>query len=191
MPDPLEIPLARQGATAFRGRLCGGSRLRNAAAAAALLAAALFATALRPPRPLLVWNGSASSPIGLYWISSPAQVRRGNMVLAWPPEAARRLGAERRYLPWGMPVVKRVAGVAGDRVCAAGHALWVNGALAARRPREDGLGCPLPWWTGCTDLSGGELLLLMADVPGSFDGRYFGPTRERDVIGRARLIWAR
>ena len=34
-------------------------------------------------------------------------------------------------------------------------------------------------------------LLLLNDPPDSFDGRYFGPTARRDVIGRATPIWVR
>ena len=167
------------------------SRRRAFLAGIALLAAAgALATAWWPPRPLLLWNGSASIAVGLYRVSSPAGVRPGDTVVAWPPEPARLLAAERRYLPSGVPLVKQVAGAAGDRVCAAGHALFVNGKLAARRHREDRLGRPLPWWEGCTHLAEGKLLLLLPDAPGSFDGRYFGATDDRDVIGRARLIWA-
>ena len=79
------------------------------------------------------------------------------------------LAAERRYLPSGMPLVKQVVGVAGDRVCAVGHALFVNGKLAALRQHEDGLGRRLPWWEGCVKLRKGELLLLLPDVQGSLD----------------------
>jgi type IV secretory pathway protease TraF len=35
-----------------------------------------------------------------------------------------------------------------------------------------------------------ELLLLMPGGPASFDGRYFGVTKSRAVVGRARLLWA-
>ena len=55
------------------------------------------------------------------------------MVIAWAPAEARRLGAERHYLPSNVPLVKRVAAVAGDRVCAAGEAVFVNGRLATLR----------------------------------------------------------
>jgi type IV secretory pathway protease TraF len=29
------------------------------------------------------------------------------------------------------------------------------------------------------------------DAPASFDGRYFGVTEGRDIVGKARLLWAR
>ena len=113
------------------------------------------------------------------------------MVIAWAPAEARRLGAERHYLPSNVPLVKRVAAVAGDRVCAAGEAVFVNGRLEALRRPRDGPGRPMPWWTGCEVLRGGDLFLLTPSVPDSFDGRYFGITRAPEVVGSARLIWAR
>ena len=48
----------------------------------------------------------------------------------------------------------------------------------------------MPRWTGCRRLSGGEYFLLM-DSPLSFDGRYFGVTQRKDLVGRAVLLWAR
>ena len=101
------------------------------------------------------------------------------------------LAARRHYLPANVPLVKRVVAVAGDTVCAVGPVVSVNGAVVAERRRFDAARRRLPWWEGCATLGEGALLLLMIDVPDSFDGRYFGPTGAEDVIGRARLIWAR
>ena len=102
--------------------------------------AAFWAMALSilfPPAPRLVWNASASAPIGLYWVRPGAAVARGDMVIAWTPAPFRRLAAERHYVPENVPLVKRVAGVAGDRICAIREAISVNGRkVAARRARD-------------------------------------------------------
>ena len=37
---------------------------------------------------------------------------------------------------------------------------------------------------------GGAEILLLSPAADSFDGRYFGPSARRDVIGKARLLWA-
>jgi conjugative transfer signal peptidase TraF len=158
---------------------------------AAVAAIVLVATLLWDPPVLLVWNASASSPVGLYRIGPPGHVETGDMVLARPPDAARRLGAERHYLPWNVPLVKRVGAVAGDEVCAFGEAVFVNGRFQSLRRRRDGLGRPMPWWSGCVGLGEGEVFLHAPDSPDSFDGRYFGTTAAGEVIGSARLIWAR
>jgi conjugative transfer signal peptidase TraF len=162
-----------------------------AAGACALPIAALMSTLLWPPRPLLLWNASPSSPIGLYYVGSAEGVRTGDMVVAWPPEAARRLGGERHYLPYNVPLVKRVAAVAGDRLCAVGDAVFVNGRFETRRRDSDPSGRPMPWWNGCEVVAPGDLFLLTPGVGQAFDGRYFGVTRRHQIVGRARLLWRR
>mgnify|MGYP001029736436 CR=1 FL=1 len=154
------------------------------------LSAALIATCLVRPLPRLVWNVSPSAPIGLYSITPDSYPQTGDMVLAKVPEQWRQLGAQRRYIPINVPLVKRAAAEPGDIVCAVGREIFVNGRGIAGRRRYYGMGRPLPWWNGCTMLRNGALLLLM-DNPSSFDGRYFGPTQREDIIGRARLIWRR
>jgi len=161
------------------------------ASGVALLGGAIALTIVAPPAPRLVWNASASAPVGLYWVRPRARLHRGAMVVARIPEAWAGLAASRRYLPANVPLVKRVAALAGDRVCAAGTQIRINGNLVATRLRADAAGRILPWWRGCIVLARDQLFLLMADAPGSFDGRYFGPGDKAEVIGRARLLWAR
>lgn len=149
----------------------------------------LFSAAL-PPAPRLVWNASASAPVGLYAVAPGALAEPGEMVVARVPKRYRLLAASRRYLPMNVPLVKRVAAYAGDEVCALGKDIFLNGRWIARRRAVDAAGLPMPWWRGCTILRGRQLFLLM-DSPSSFDGRYFGPTDGDDVIGKARLLWRR
>lgn len=153
------------------------------------LAAALVVTIAFPPRPFLVWNASASAPIGLYWVGSKNDLRPGDMVIAWVPEHHRMLAAKRHYLPANVPIVKRIAATSGDQICAVGHAVFVNSERVATRRSYDRMDRKLPWWSGCETLRHGAMLLLM-DHPNSFDGRYFGPTSRADLVGKARLIWA-
>jgi conjugative transfer signal peptidase TraF len=160
-------------------------------AAAALAVAAALGSLLWRTSPLLVWNASSSSRIGLYLVSSSASPGRGEMVVAWPPPAARRLAAVRGYLPDGVPLVKTVAGVGGDRVCAAGPRIFIDGRPAAIRRSSDALARPMPWWSGCRRLARHELFLLSPRAPLAFDGRYFGVTRASELVGRARLLWPR
>ena len=191
MPEARDRPLARWGEElrrARRQRRSGKVALGVAVAVAALTTATL-GTLIWRPDPLLLWNASASSPIGLYAIGSPDDLAVGDMAAAWPPAEAREVASERGYLPSNVPLVKQVAAAAGDRVCAAGEAIFINGRLAAARRLQDLSGRALPSWTGCTDLQQGEWLLLTLDQSRAFDGRYFGITRTEDVIGRARLLW--
>lgn len=148
----------------------------------------LLLSAALPPTPRLVWNASASAPIGLYRADPGALVEPGDMVIARVPERYRLLAASRRYLPMNVPLVKRAVAYAGDTVCALAEDIFLNGRWIASRRAADANGLPMPWWSGCMVLRGRQLFLLM-DSPSSFDGRYFGPTDGDDVIGKATLLW--
>jgi len=166
-------------------------RLRRRAALIAAGIACLGLTIVLPPVPRLVWNASASAPIGLYAVSPGAALKRGDMVIAWPPAEARQLAARRHYLPSNVPLVKRVAGIAGDRICAVDRVVTLNGRPVAIRRAADAEGRDLPAWQGCIRLGPGMQFLLMTETPNSFDGRYFGPTLAQDVIGKATPLWLR
>lgn len=142
------------------------------------------------PAPRLVWNASASAPIGLWRIHPGVRLRTGDMVLARTPASVRSLAAARRYVPANVPLVKRIAARDGDEVCAIGAMVFVNGRPAAKRLTRDSRSRPLPWWSGCEALRDGRLLLLM-DSSASFDGRYFGPVDEDAIIGKATPLWLR
>jgi len=144
-----------------------------------------------PPAPRLVWNASASAPIGLYAVTPGAPIDPGDMVIARVPDPWRMMAAQRRYIPANVPLVKRVAAVAGDEVCALGQEIFVNGTWVVERRVADASGRPMKWWSGCVRLRGRQLFLLMPGSPASFDGRYFGVTEGGLVVGKARLLCAR
>jgi len=188
MVERRDLPLFAWG-EALRAVRRRRRTLTRRAALVALGCACLAGTIVVPPLPRLVWNASASAPLGLYRVAPGGAVARGDMVVARTPISVRGLAARRHYLPANVPLVKRVAGVPGDRICAAGVTITVNGRLLAPRRVRDRLGRPLPWWHGCRTLRDGAVFLLMAEAPDSFDGRYFGPSDARDIIGKASPLW--
>lgn len=154
------------------------------------IAALLAIAASLTPSPMLIWNASASAPIGLYArVAGPPA--RGDLVLAWLPAGAREIAAERGYLPRNVPVVKRVTGLAGDTVCAVDATVFLNGKPLSTRRSSDSKARPLPSWEGCRILQPGDVFLLMSDAPDSFDGRYFGPVGRRQIIGRLVPLWTK
>lgn len=183
-----DAPLLAWGEAMRRTRRCRNAR--RLIAGLAIGGIALGLTIVWPPMPRLVWNASASAPIGLYRVYPGAPARAGDMVVARLPTRYRALAAERHYLPANVPLVKRVAAVAGSQVCAEGRTILVDGRRIAVRQSSDPHGRSLPWWEGCVRLRGRELFLLM-DAPDSFDGRYVGITEDADVVGRAVLLWRR
>lgn len=148
-------------------------------------------TAAFPPAPRLVWNASASAPIGLYAVMPGAEADPGDMVIARVPDPWRMLAASRHYLPANVPLVKRVAAGPGDEICALGPEIFINGRWAATRLSADPHGRPMPWWNGCVRLHGHQFFLLMSSSPASFDGRYFGVTDGSQIVGKARPLWTR
>lgn len=157
---------------------------------AAVGLAALAAPPWLKPTPLVVWNASSSVPIGLWRIVPPGPLSRGDVVLAWAPREARRLAAARGYLPASVPMIKTVAALEGERVCARGAQITIGARLAAVRRAADPQGRPLPRWQGCGRLPAGQVLLL-TDPPASFDGRYFGPVERSAILGKAVPLWLR
>lgn len=149
----------------------------------------LAGTVAWPPAPRLVWNASASAPVGLYAVTPGATVAQGDMVVARLRADMRHLASTRRYLPDNVPLVKRVAAIAGDEICALGPTVYRDGRPVANRQAADARGRAMPWWHGCHVLRGSETFLLM-DARDSFDGRYTGITSGADLVGRAHLVWA-
>lgn len=151
--------------------------------------AALGSTDIARPMPLLVWNATASAPVGLYRVAPVADLRRGDFVLAWLPDVARRLAAERDYLPADVPLVKRVAALTGDTICREQARVTINGIAVATALLVDSGGRSLPHWSGCQTLGQREVFMLIPEVPDSFDGRYFGPIATSAIIGKLVPLW--
>jgi conjugative transfer signal peptidase TraF len=163
--------------------------LRNESIALGIGLAALCTTIIVIPRPVFVWNVSASAVIGLYFVSSKSGLDRGDMAALWLPPRHRKLAAQRRYLPQNIAAIKRVVAVQGDSVCALGTRISVNGKWIADRHAVDAKGRSMPWWQNCKRLGKDELFLLNEEAANSFDGRYIGISKTSDVIGEATLIW--
>ena len=155
--------------------------------AAVLSGVALIGMSAIARAPLLVWNASASAPIGLYRVTSGAP-ERGDLVLISPPKSIAKLAAERRYLPAGVPLIKRIAAMGGDHVCLFDGAIIINGEIAARLLERDHTGRPMPRWNECRTLTDDEIFLILTPTD-SFDSRYFGPVPRAQIIGRLAPLW--
>ena len=169
---------------------------RNRYVFVTVFAAASFAglsaiVAIVAPPPLLIWNASASAPIGLYRVRPDRDPAIGALVAVTPPEHLTRWLSARGYLPEGVPLLKAVAAKAGQRVCRTGNVVSVDARRVAIARLADGRGRPLPVWRGCRTLEPGQLFLLNPSVPDSLDGRYFGPLPASVVVGRATPLWLR
>ena len=160
----------------------------------AIIASAIAIVGLATPlskTPRLIWNATASAPVGLYEVRSQATFKRGELVLIRPPQWVRIFAAARGYLPDTVPMAKRIAAQNGDIVCRKRDAITINSRVVAHALLADGEGRTLPTWSGCRRLAEGQIFLLMDSVRASFDGRYFGPVPTTAIIGKLVPIWTR
>ncbi len=139
--------------------------------------------------PRLIWNASASTPIGLYSLDRSPRLEVTDLVAVDAPEPLASFLAERDYVPRGVPLMKRVAALPGQRVCRTGARITIDGIAMGEALERDRLGRELPVWQGCRRIGDDEVFLMNFDVPDSVDGRYFGPLSRGFVIGRALPVW--
>lgn len=137
----------------------------------------------------LVWNASASVPLGLYKVGSPRDLHDGDLVAVMPPKPLADFMAARGYLGRSVPLMKHVAALPGQLVCRHGNAITIDGTLRAVALDRDRIGRRLPVWQGCRRIDAGSIFLMNSAVRDSLDGRYFGPIPTRAVIGKAAPLY--
>ncbi len=156
---------------------------------AAGLSLGLLAAAQMDRAPRLVWNASASVPLGLYLVRPSDEPSLGDLVAVRLPEEVASWAVERSYIGANTLLLKRVAAVAGMTVCRDETDISIDGTPVAQAARADRQERALPRWTGCLSLAPHEVFLLIADVPDSLDGRYFGPLPAHAIFGSAIPLW--
>ncbi|MBZ8134119.1 S26 family signal peptidase [Afifella sp. IM 167] len=150
-----------------------------------LSATAIGVSASVPVTPWLLWNASASAPVGLYVIRPSDHFEVLDLVVITPPAPLASMLEQRGYLPLGVPLLKRIVALPGQQVCRHDHAVTVDGIAMAEAREQDSAGRKLPVWQGCQRIDDGDIFLLNWQHPDSLDGRYFGPLSQSAVIGRA------
>ena len=139
----------------------------------------------------LVYNPSASAPIGYYWVTefdANSSLEVGSFVIIPTPIEYRLMAAKRHYLPINVPLLKKVTAISGDEICRQHQTIFINGKPIAEALIADKSGRKLPSWSGCVILKSDEFFVLM-NAKDSFDGRYFGALNTKDIIGIASIIF--
>ena len=139
--------------------------------------------------PRLLWNETASVPVGLYRVRTGSALRIGDIAAIRLPDHLALLLATRGYLPFGVPLLKPVAALPGQDVCRVKNTITIDGVHAGDARDSDHRRRPLPVWQGCHRLSPSEIFVMNPAEPRSLDGRYFGPLPASSVIGRAVSLW--
>ena len=139
--------------------------------------------------PRLIWNASASVPVGFYAVSPAERIEVPDLVAVMPPEPFASFMVERGYVGRDVPILKHVVGLPGQRVCRDGRAVAVDAVPLGEARVRDSQGRDLPVWRGCRVIADGELFLMNLEAADSLDGRYFGPFPASAVIGRATPLF--
>jgi conjugative transfer signal peptidase TraF len=142
------------------------------------------------PLPKLIWNASASVPIGLYAVHPAGALHVAELVAVRPPNALASFLDERRYLPKGAPMLKCILALPGQTVCRADRDITVDGIAMGDALARDSRGRPLPVWQGCQRIPDGDVFLMNRRSADSLDGRYFG-LLPATIVGRAVPLWTR
>jgi type IV secretory pathway protease TraF len=113
-----------------RSALCAGTLI--------FVSAVAVTAAFKMP-PKLIWNASASVPLGLYAVRPASPVHADELVVVMPPAPLADYLARRGYLPKGVPLLKHVLALPGQTVCRNDRAITVDGAaigVALERPKS-------------------------------------------------------
>ena len=137
----------------------------------------------------LIWNETASAPIGFYTVEPIGRLKVPDLVAVMPPEPLASFMVERGYIGRDVPLLKHVLGLPGQRVCRIDRTITVDGIVMGEALERDRMGRDLPVWQGCQIIGPDQLFLMNRDAPDSHDGRYFGPLPASSVIGRAVPLW--
>ncbi len=165
--------------------------MRTVALLSASLSTALLSTLAVDVAPRLIWNASASVPVGLYAVLPASLPQLGDLFLLNPPDDLALYLYKRGYLPRGTPMLKHIAALPGQTVCRTGAIVRIGGTAVAEAHAEDSKNRMLPAWSGCRRLRQDQVFLLNADAPDSLDGRYFGPLPVSALRGRVLALWTR
>jgi conjugative transfer signal peptidase TraF len=145
--------------------------------------------ALCRPGPQLIWNASASVPIGLYRVLPASPLYVGELVVVKPPEVLADFLAERGYLAMGVPLLKHILALPGQTVCRVSLMITVDRTMMGSAVELDHAGRKLPSWRGCRIVAEDEAFLMNWRSEYSFDGRYFGVLPTSTIVGRADPLW--
>lgn len=143
----------------------------------------------------VIANTTASVQPGLYvrwpgWCCD--EVRVGTLVSIQLPEVAAKYFADRAGRPiaeagqWYL--LKPVAAGPGQHVDSTGTRLLIDGVDRGPIHSLDAAGRALPS-RPVNRVLGQDEWLLLSDVPGSIDGRYFGPVTSADIEAVRVAVW--
>jgi len=155
----------------------------------ALATVASLVSTIGGATPRYIWNASNSVPIGLYRVAPAGKLSVTELVAVQPPDPLAAFLDLNDYLPYGLPILKRIVALPGQVVCRIGLTITVDNLEMGQARERDGRNRPLPAWQGCLIIAEDEIFVMNWQSTDSLDSRYFGPLPASAVIGRALPVW--
>jgi conjugative transfer signal peptidase TraF len=141
--------------------------------------------------PTILVNETPSEPLGFYRLvgHTEGRYRRGMVVVFAVPHELRPLVYGRHWMRNGIPFLKEILGLAGDRICILNDRFKINDRAVGPVFHFDRNGQSLPQHSGCFSVPPGYFFAASQHIDTSFDGRYFGPLPLEMLQGEARPVW--
>ena len=129
---------------------------------------------LVPLPKILIYNRTASLPVGWYLQIPASKYNIGDLVVFSPPAAAQSLAEQRNWLKKGEPLLKRIGALGNTpwEIDDSGQ-FFIAETYIGNTSETDSLGRAMPRIRGKFYV-GPDEFLPVSPHPGSFDGRYYG-----------------
>jgi conjugative transfer signal peptidase TraF len=142
-------------------------------------------------------NLSCSFPLGLYWDTGTAAKKQDLVYFAPPTTPVFELAKSRGYIDPNLfggyqPMIKRIVAESRDIISVTDQGVIVNGSLIPNtRPLAmDLTGRQLPYYRISNYQMLADEVFLISDLnPISFDARYFGPIKKRQIRCAIHPLW--
>ena len=132
----------------------------------------------------IVHQETNSMEKGWYLTLPLNKIKRGEIVIFQPRNTIYNYMIRHGWLRARMSMMKHVLAMPGDKVCTLNHQLRINGHWIGKIYIYYTKHFLLPQWHFCGRLLADEYLLVSTFSKHSFDSRYFGPIRRKQIYSK-------
>jgi conjugative transfer signal peptidase TraF len=142
-------------------------------------------------------NLSCSFPLGIYWDTGTAAKKQDLVYFAPPTTPVFEMAKSRGYIDPNLfggyqPMIKQIVAESGDIISVTDQGVIVNGSSITNTGplTTDVTGRRLPLYRISNYQMQSDEVLLISDLnPTSFDARYFGPIKKRQIRCAIHPLW--
>lgn len=137
----------------------------------------------------ITFNPTPSLKTGFYLITNIKEIKKGETVtIKYPKSIENIVFPSRFYYREVKGFMKNVEGVPGDLVETKNQKVYINGILKGNISTTDSKGRGLPQ-SNINKILEKDEYYLMGEAENSFDSRYWGTVRKKEILKKAKLIY--